>query len=117
MYVPQVEQCNRSTVIGLNGERVQMLDVKALVEITGAGLQEWEMLVAFALRSRGRCCLKFLDKALPPNKVMMYEYTGSSCPYPGIIFTTFEDRTCCANPEEKWVQDLLNVEKHKDGSK
>ncbi|NXJ08989.1 CCL4 protein, partial [Odontophorus gujanensis] len=70
-----------------------------------------------ALRSRGRCCLKFLDKALPPNKVMMYEYTGSSCPYPGIIFTTFEDRTCCANPDEKWVQDLLNVEKHKGGSK
>ncbi|XP_021271623.1 C-C motif chemokine 4 homolog [Numida meleagris] len=70
-----------------------------------------------ALRSRGPCCYKFLNKALPPNKVMMYEYTGSNCPYPGVIFTTFQGKMCCANPKEKWVQDLLNVEKHKDGSK
>lgn len=32
-------------------------------------------------------------------------------------FTTFEGKKCCANPEEKWVQDILNVEKHTDGSK
>lgn len=31
-------------------------------------------------------------------------------------FTTVEKKTCCAKPEEKWVQDILSVEKHKDSS-
>lgn len=35
---PHVELSNRSTKIGPNGEHVQMLGVKALVEIMGAGL-------------------------------------------------------------------------------
>nr|NP_001039296.1 chemokine-like ligand 4 precursor [Gallus gallus]AAW34404.1 chemokine-like ligand 1 [Gallus gallus]AAX83391.1 chemokine-like ligand 1 [Gallus gallus] len=70
-----------------------------------------------AVGSNGRCCYKFLNRALPSSKVMMYEYTGSRCPYHGVIFTTFEGKKCCANPEEKWVQDILNVEKHTDGSK
>ncbi|XP_015736487.1 C-C motif chemokine 4 homolog isoform X2 [Coturnix japonica] len=67
--------------------------------------------------SFGRCCYQFLNKALPRNKVMMYEYTGSKCPYHGVIFTTFEGKMCCARPEEQWVQDILNVGKHKDGIK
>ncbi|XP_031447830.1 C-C motif chemokine 4 homolog [Phasianus colchicus] len=70
-----------------------------------------------AVSSRGSCCYKFLNKALPPSKVMTYEYTGSRCPYHGVIFTTVEKKKFCAKPEEKWVQDILNVEKHKDSSK
>ncbi|XP_048823103.1 C-C motif chemokine 4 homolog [Lagopus muta] len=69
-----------------------------------------------AVRPRRPCCYNFLNKALPPSKVVMYEYTGSGCPYRGVIFTTVEKKTCCAKPEEKWVQDILSVEKHKDSS-
>ncbi|XP_010720160.1 C-C motif chemokine 4 homolog [Meleagris gallopavo] len=70
-----------------------------------------------AVRSRGPCCYKFLNKALPPGKVMMYEYTGSGCPYRGVIFTTVEEKKYCAKAEEKWVQDILNMEKHEESSK
>ncbi|XP_072209306.1 C-C motif chemokine 4 homolog [Excalfactoria chinensis] len=72
--------------------------------------------LAVGFRSSGRCCYQFLSKALPPSKVMMYEYTGSSCPFHGVIFTTTNGKMCCAKPEEKWVRDILNAGKHKDGT-
>lgn len=32
-------------------------------------------------------------------------------------FTTVEEKKYCAKAEEKWVQDILNMEKHEESSK
>ncbi|XP_064533744.1 C-C motif chemokine 5-like [Pseudopipra pipra] len=64
----------------------------------------------------GPCCTEFITRPLPLRLVKSYEHTGSSCSQPAVIFTTIKDKLVCANPDEKWVQDMVTQLKHKEGS-
>ncbi|NXI40835.1 CCL26 protein, partial [Galbula dea] len=64
----------------------------------------------------GPCCTQYSTKALPSSRVMMYEYTGSHCFQPAVIFTTVKGMKVCGKPDDKWVQDIVNKEKDKEGS-
>ncbi|NWW42487.1 CL3L1 protein, partial [Pedionomus torquatus] len=64
----------------------------------------------------GLCCLQYMTKELPSNRVVMYEHTGSHCSQPAVIFTTVRRKQVCVKPDEKWVQDIMNSQKNKAGS-
>ncbi|XP_027661741.1 C-C motif chemokine 3-like 1 [Falco biarmicus] len=64
----------------------------------------------------GPCCIKYSTKAFPSSRVVMYEHTGSHCFQPAVIFTTVAGRRVCGNPDDKWVQDIVNYRKDKAGS-
>ncbi|NXD73118.1 CCL4 protein, partial [Eolophus roseicapillus] len=57
---------------------------------------------------RGSCCLQYATKALPLRLVVTYEYTGSHCDQPAVIFITGQGNRVCGKPGDKWVQDILN---------
>ncbi|XP_030330686.1 C-C motif chemokine 4 homolog [Strigops habroptila] len=61
----------------------------------------------------GSCCLHYATKAVPASRVVTYEHTGSSCDLPAVIFTTGLGKRVCGNPDDKWVQDILN---HRDNA-
>ncbi|NXK67978.1 CCL5 protein, partial [Sylvietta virens] len=56
----------------------------------------------------GPCCVEYLTRPLPSSRVVKYEHTGSHCSPPAVIFTTIKDKLVCANPNDKWVQDIMN---------
>ncbi|NWU71798.1 CCL4 protein, partial [Pterocles burchelli] len=64
----------------------------------------------------GRCCVQYITKAIPSSRVMMYEHASSHCFQPAVIFTTVTGRMVCAKPDDKWVQDIVNRQKDKEGS-
>ncbi|NXE11940.1 CL3L1 protein, partial [Lophotis ruficrista] len=70
----------------------------------------------YSVNLSGPCCPKYSQNALPSNLVVMYEYTGSHCFQPAVIFTTVKGRMVCGNPGDKWVQDIVNHQKDKAGS-
>ncbi|NXH16690.1 CCL4 protein, partial [Bucco capensis] len=70
----------------------------------------------FAVNISGPCCVKYSTNPLPSHLVVMYEHTGSHCFQPAIIFTTVKDRKVCGKPDDKWVQDIMNQQKQKEGS-
>ncbi|XP_027524805.1 C-C motif chemokine 14-like [Corapipo altera] len=69
-----------------------------------------------SLNHFGPCCTEFITRPLPLRLVKSYEHTGSHCSQPAVIFTTLKDKLVCANPDEKWVQDMVTQLKHKEGS-
>ncbi|XP_008940059.1 PREDICTED: C-C motif chemokine 4 homolog [Merops nubicus] len=64
----------------------------------------------------GPCCIKYVPKELPSKLVVSYEYTGSHCFQPAVIFTTVKDKKVCGKLSDKWVQDLVNPQKDRKGS-
>ncbi|NXI04355.1 CCL4 protein, partial [Pachycephala philippinensis] len=56
----------------------------------------------------GPCCFEYITRPLPLSRVVKYEHTGSNCFLPAVIFTTIKDKRVCANPNDKWVQDIMN---------
>ncbi|NXN05992.1 CCL4 protein, partial [Sylvia borin] len=54
------------------------------------------------------CCVEYITRPLPLSRVVKYEHTGSHCFPPAVKFTTIKDRLVCANPNDKWVQDIIN---------
>ncbi|NXE83240.1 CCL4 protein, partial [Cochlearius cochlearius] len=64
----------------------------------------------------GPCCTQYSPKAFPLSRVLMYEYTGSHCLQPAVIFTTVAGRMVCGKPDDKWVQDIVSHLKDKAGS-
>ncbi|NWV20329.1 CCL5 protein, partial [Origma solitaria] len=62
----------------------------------------------FSLNFYGPCCVKYITRPLPLSRVVNYEHTGSRCSPPAVIFTTIMDKLVCANPSDKWVQDIMN---------
>ncbi|XP_009982920.1 PREDICTED: C-C motif chemokine 3-like 1 [Tauraco erythrolophus] len=65
----------------------------------------------------GPCCYRYSNKALPSSRVVLYEHTGSHCSQPAVIFSTAAGKKVCGNPAEKWVQDIVNHQKDKAGSR
>ncbi|NXR42193.1 CCL4 protein, partial [Zosterops hypoxanthus] len=64
----------------------------------------------------GPCCPVYVTRPLPLNRVVKYEHTGSHCPSPAVIFTTIKFKLVCANPDDKWVQDIMNQLKDNEHS-
>ncbi|NXR60399.1 CCL5 protein, partial [Rhadina sibilatrix] len=56
----------------------------------------------------GPCCDGYITRQLPSSRVVKYEHTGSHCFRPAVIFTTIRDKLVCANPNEEWVQNIIN---------
>ncbi|NWV08820.1 CCL4 protein, partial [Ptilonorhynchus violaceus] len=64
----------------------------------------------------GPCCIKYITKPLPLSLVVKYKHTGSRCSLSAVIFTTIKDKLVCANPNDKWVQDIVNQLKDNEHS-
>ncbi|NWH33314.1 CCL5 protein, partial [Chloropsis hardwickii] len=62
------------------------------------------------------CCVEYITRSLPLSRVVKYEDTGSHCSLPAVIFTTIRDKLVCANPDDKWVQDIKNQLKDNEHS-
>ncbi|XP_054373021.1 C-C motif chemokine 5-like [Molothrus ater] len=61
-----------------------------------------------SLRCCGPCCDKYITSPLSLSRVVKYQPTGSYCSLPAVIFTTIKDKLVCANPNDKWVKDIMN---------
>ncbi|NXD28712.1 CCL4 protein, partial [Spelaeornis formosus] len=61
-----------------------------------------------SLNFYGPCCADYITRPLPSSLVVKYEHTGSHCSSSAVIFTTIKDKLVCANPNDKWVQDIMN---------
>ncbi|XP_010859817.1 PREDICTED: C-C motif chemokine 14 [Bison bison bison] len=64
------------------------------------------------LSSRGpyhpaECCLTYVSRPVPRQRVSSYYETSSQCPKPGIVFITKKGHYICANPRDGWVQDYI----------
>ncbi|XP_064022229.1 C-C motif chemokine 5-like [Pogoniulus pusillus] len=66
-----------------------------------------------SLRYFSPCCQQYSTKPLPPRLAVKYEYTDSHCLQPAVIFTTARGKKVCGNPDDKWVQNIVNQLKAK----
>ncbi|NXT95370.1 CCL4 protein, partial [Anhinga rufa] len=64
----------------------------------------------------GPCCIKYRTKEFPLSRVVTYQHAGSHCSKPAVIFTTVKGMMVCGKPDDKWVQDIMNHQKDKEGS-
>ncbi|NXR83402.1 CCL5 protein, partial [Pycnonotus jocosus] len=64
----------------------------------------------------GPCCYEYITRPLPLGRVTTYAHTGSHCSAPAVIFTTIKKKLVCANPNDRWVQDIMNQLKDKKHS-
>ncbi|MXQ84501.1 hypothetical protein E5288_WYG020935 [Bos mutus] len=53
------------------------------------------------------CCLTYVSRPVPRQRVSSYYETSSQCPKPGIVFITKKGHYICANPHDGWVQDYI----------
>ncbi|KAM6403005.1 C-C motif chemokine 4 homolog [Rhynochetos jubatus] len=95
----------------------------------------------YSVNLSGPCCVRYSTKAFPLSRVVRYEHTGSHCSQPAVIFElkelllvtslipkeqdpgrrlspfiTVTGRMVCGNPDDKWVQDIMNHQRDKAGS-
>uniref|UniRef100_A0A3B4EQ39 C-C motif chemokine n=1 Tax=Pygocentrus nattereri TaxID=42514 RepID=A0A3B4EQ39_PYGNA len=56
-----------------------------------------------------KCCFSYTKTKIPVAMVMHFEMTSPACNKPGVIFHTTKQIEKCADPEEKWVQRLINI--------
>ncbi|XP_001374200.2 C-C motif chemokine 3-like 1 [Monodelphis domestica] len=54
------------------------------------------------------CCFEFTSKKIPSKFVVSYGITGSRCSKEGVIFVTRRNFEICADPNEQWVQNIIN---------
>ncbi|NWS60251.1 CCL4 protein, partial [Chunga burmeisteri] len=64
----------------------------------------------------GPCCFQYITRAFPSSLIKSYEYTGSHCFKPAVIFITVRGKLICAKPDDKWVQAIMNHLKNNAGS-
>ncbi|NXX68701.1 CCL3 protein, partial [Spizella passerina] len=53
-----------------------------------------------------KCCFTYQTKPIPQRLVSSVFDTSSSCSQPGVIVVTLRKKELCADPKEKWVQNL-----------
>ncbi|KAM4845080.1 C-C motif chemokine 14-like [Thomomys bottae] len=53
------------------------------------------------------CCFSYITHAIPRQRISSYYETSSECSKPGIVLITKKNHSICANPKDKWVQDLI----------
>ncbi|XP_060782393.1 C-C motif chemokine 4 homolog [Neoarius graeffei] len=54
-----------------------------------------------------KCCVSYQKSRIPVKLITAYEETGIWCAHPGVIFTLENGKVACANPEDKWVQRVM----------
>ncbi|NXW79972.1 CCL3 protein, partial [Hirundo rustica] len=52
------------------------------------------------------CCFSYQKQPIHWRRVSSVFDTSSSCSRPGVIVVTKKKKVLCANPQEKWVQEL-----------
>ncbi|KAE8622700.1 hypothetical protein XENTR_v10005338 [Xenopus tropicalis] len=55
------------------------------------------------------CCFDYIKKPIPPKHVADYFYTSSRCSRFAVVLVTRKNRKICANPEDEWVNNIINV--------
>ncbi|XP_053537707.1 C-C motif chemokine 3 isoform X3 [Ictalurus punctatus] len=55
----------------------------------------------------GQCCFSYQTQPIPVRVITAHEETERPCQKPGVIFTVKEGRKVCADPDVKWVQNLI----------
>ncbi|XP_054448962.1 C-C motif chemokine 5 [Pteronotus mesoamericanus] len=55
------------------------------------------------------CCFAYTSRPLPPTHVQEYFYTSSKCSMPAVVLITRRKRQACADPQKKWVRELINT--------
>ncbi|XP_036625007.1 C-C motif chemokine 13-like [Trichosurus vulpecula] len=53
------------------------------------------------------CCFEFTNKKIPLKLLVSYKNTSSMCRKEAVIFVTKRGLNICANPKDRWVQDLM----------
>ncbi|XDB60694.1 PREDICTED: C-C motif chemokine 14 [Capra hircus] len=53
------------------------------------------------------CCLTYVSRAVPRQRISSYYETSSQCSKPGIVFITKKGHYICANPRDGWVRDYI----------
>uniref|UniRef100_A0AAR2J4R2 C-C motif chemokine n=1 Tax=Pygocentrus nattereri TaxID=42514 RepID=A0AAR2J4R2_PYGNA len=67
------------------------------------------MLLQIIYHGPQKCCFSYTKTKIPVAMVMHFEMTSPACNKPGVIFHTTKQIEKCADPEEKWVQRLINI--------
>ncbi|KAM9504279.1 C-C motif chemokine 25-like [Oncorhynchus nerka] len=71
------------------------------------------MYLSMAQGSYGNCCLKHVAglKKNTKRNVMSYriQETDGDCNIKAVVFMLKKRKTVCANPSQKWVQNLMTV--------
>ncbi|NWY32648.1 CCL3 protein, partial [Pheucticus melanocephalus] len=52
------------------------------------------------------CCFTYQRQPIPRRRVSSVFNTSSSCSQPGVIVVTLKKKQLCADPRDKWVQEL-----------
>nr|KAF6415230.1 C-C motif chemokine ligand 8 [Molossus molossus] len=54
------------------------------------------------------CCFGMASKAIHIRKLKSYtRITNTQCPHEAVIFITKMDKSVCADPQKKWVQNSM----------
>uniref|UniRef100_W5M6H7 Chemokine interleukin-8-like domain-containing protein n=1 Tax=Lepisosteus oculatus TaxID=7918 RepID=W5M6H7_LEPOC len=68
--------------------------------------------LSMAQGSYENCCLKYVHRVSKTVKKNIIEYrrqkTDGGCNLPAIVFKMRNRKLFCANPNEKWVEDVIN---------
>ncbi|ELK35739.1 PREDICTED: C-C motif chemokine 5 [Myotis davidii] len=55
------------------------------------------------------CCFAYISRPLPRAHLKEYFYTSSKCSMPAVVLITRKNRQVCANPEKRWVREIINA--------
>ncbi|XP_010720048.1 C-C motif chemokine 3 [Meleagris gallopavo] len=55
------------------------------------------------------CCFSYVQRPIPRNIIKSAYITSSKCRLPAVILVTKKGKEICANPEESWVQNHLEL--------
>ncbi|XP_036306810.1 C-C motif chemokine 5 [Pipistrellus kuhlii] len=55
------------------------------------------------------CCFAYISRPLPRAHLQEYFYTSSKCSMPAVVLITRKNRQVCANPEKRWVREIINA--------
>ncbi|XP_055042129.2 C-C motif chemokine 14 [Misgurnus anguillicaudatus] len=56
-----------------------------------------------------KCCFSYSNVRIPLKQVVSYHTTHLECHRSGIVFVTNAGNEICTNPNERWVQRLVNL--------
>ncbi|XP_072543625.1 regakine-1-like [Salminus brasiliensis] len=55
-----------------------------------------------------QCCFSFHTRKIPVKLIVKYEETGPQCTKAGVSFTYRRGDSVCVDPEESWVQEVMD---------